>query len=266
MFYREMRDQIQIFQNVGAYPYDYYSIDNLDFGTVKGLTLTYDLRRTGNINLRVNYTLQFADGTGSGLSGPPVNLNATEFSTLRTIYPLNFDQRHKINAVIDYRYGTGTNYNGPKIAGANVLQGVGANFVVDLGSGTPYSESSDPANSRLRGSINGSRLPWRFTTDFQLDKDIPLTFSKGEGDKVKTGNLNVYVNINNLFNNKNILGVYRNTGSPTDDGYLTDPRYTALIAQTQNQAAYRDLYALSLLNPGNYNAPRTIRLGVRLDF
>ncbi len=263
LFYRENRDQIQVFQNVGAYPQDYYSIDNLDFGTVKGMTLSYDLLKSANLKLRVNYTLQFADGTGSALGGV-VNLNATEFSTLRTISPLNFDQRHKINSVIDYRFATGEEYDGPKSVG--FLKGVGANLVLDLGSGTPYSASSDPNSRRLQGAINGSRLPWRFTADFQVDKDIPVTFKKGEGDNAKTGNVNVYLNVNNLFNTLNIVGVYANSGNPDDDGYLRDPRYQTVINNQQNPASYRDIYALNNLSPFNYTSPRTVRLGVRLDF
>ena len=38
---------------------------NIDFGTVKGFSTSYDLRRTGRVQMTTNYTLQFADGTGS---------------------------------------------------------------------------------------------------------------------------------------------------------------------------------------------------------
>lgn len=264
VFYREMRSQIQVFQNVGAYPQDYYSVENLDFGTVKGMTLSYDLRKTGNITFRANYTLQFADGTGSGV-GNAVNLNATDFSTLRTIAPLSFDQRHKFNVAFDYRYDVGSAYNGPKLGNFNALEGTGANFTVDLGSGTPYSASSDPTQSRLLGSINGSRLPWRFTTNFQLDRDIPVTFSK-KGDEKKMGNINVYVLVNNLFNTKNVQGVNPYSGNPSDDGYLADARYQSVIDQKVDAAAYRDLYTLNQLRGGNFSQPRVVRLGVRLDF
>jgi outer membrane cobalamin receptor len=64
-FYRELRNMIQMRKFVGAYPIAYRAFDNIDFGTVKGLTLTYDLRSTGNIRMNASYTLQFADGTGS---------------------------------------------------------------------------------------------------------------------------------------------------------------------------------------------------------
>ncbi len=264
-FYREMRDQIQVYQNVGSYPQDYYSLDNLDFGTVKGLTIAYDMRKTNNITMRINYTLQFADGTGSAIGGT-VNLNNTDFSTLRSISPLNFDQRHKINATVDYRYGVGSQYNGPMIGETKLFQGVGANFVIDLGSGTPYSKSSDPNNNRLLGTINGARMPWQFTTDLQIDKDIPVTFKKGDGDNKKTGNINVYVNINNLFNSLNQIKAYRFTGNADNDGFLADSRYQTKINNEINPAAYRDLYTLAKIDPSYYNPPRTVRLGVRLDF
>jgi len=64
-FYKEMRSMIQMYRFNGAYPKDYTSYNNLDFGTVKGLTAEYDLRRTGNVRVRAAYTLQFADATGA---------------------------------------------------------------------------------------------------------------------------------------------------------------------------------------------------------
>ncbi|MCX6257667.1 MAG: carboxypeptidase-like regulatory domain-containing protein [Bacteroidia bacterium] len=65
-YYRDMRDMIQQTMLYGAYPeYRYRTYSNIDFGTVKGFTVTYDLRRTGNVTFRGSYTLQFANGTGS---------------------------------------------------------------------------------------------------------------------------------------------------------------------------------------------------------
>ena len=64
-YYREIRNQIQMYRFNGAYPKAYNSYSNLDFGTVKGLTASYDMRRTKNARIRASYTLQFADMTGS---------------------------------------------------------------------------------------------------------------------------------------------------------------------------------------------------------
>jgi len=273
-FYRELRDQIQIRNVAEAWPVTYKTYDNYDFGTVKGLSVAYDMRRTGNIRLTATYTLQFADGTGSDPNTSLSLLNAGQ-PNLRTIAPLNFDQRHRITTNVDFSYGNGNDYNGPVIAGAKILQNTGVNFTTILGSGTPYSISSlvvqegnmNPPGGRLVGTINGARLPWQFNTDLQLYRDIPLSFGKdGDADKAKKANLNVYLLVTNLFNNKVITGVYRATGSPTDDGYLAAARYQDNINNQIDPQSFRDLYALKVNNPYNFGAPRTIRLGLRFDF
>ena len=105
-YYKEMRDMIQVRNFTGAYPRPYRAFGNLDFGTVKGLTVSYDLRRTGNVRMNANYTLQFADGTGSTTSTALALINAG-LPNLRCINPLNYDQRHRIVFNVDYRYGSG---------------------------------------------------------------------------------------------------------------------------------------------------------------
>ena len=64
-FYKELRDMVQVTNVLSAYPAQYYTYGNIDFGTVKGMSINYDLRRTNNVQMTANYTLQFADGTGS---------------------------------------------------------------------------------------------------------------------------------------------------------------------------------------------------------
>lgn len=271
-FYRELRDQIQIRNVVQAWPQSYRTYDNFDFGTVKGFSVSYDLRRTGNIWMRTGYTLQFADGTGSGPNSG-LNLVNSGQPNLRTINPLSFDQRHRIQTTIDFRYGDGKDYNGPMLFGKPILQRTGVNVVGILGSGTPYSASSRVINEgagigqhRLEGSVNGSRLPWQFTTDLQMDRDVPVTFGKKGEDKAKSTNLNVYLLVTNVFNTRNVTGVWRATGSPDDDGYLAAPDYQQEIALQTDSRSYQELYALKVANPFNLGAPRTIRLGVRFDF
>ena len=95
-----------------AYPSTYYSFDNIDFGTVQGFTLGYNLRADKNITLRANYTLQFAKGTGSS-AGSNLAIIASGQPNLRTLTNLSFDQRHRFNVSLDYRFGMGSEYNGP---------------------------------------------------------------------------------------------------------------------------------------------------------
>jgi hypothetical protein len=271
-YYRELRDQIQIRNIVNAYPRTYRTYDNYDFGTVKGLTATFDLRQTGNVWMRASYTLQFADGTGSGPT-TGISLINSGLPNLRTISPLDFDQRHRFQTTFDFRYGGGKDYNGPMLFGKPILSRTGVNVVSILGSGTPYSRSSIVYNEgagsgsrALEGSLNGSRLPWQFTTDIQLDRDIPLSFGGKEGEKAKSADLNIYLLVTNVFNTENIVGAYRFTGSPSNDGYLASAATQQIINGQTNPDSFRDLYALKVNNPYNFGSPRTIRLGVRFNF
>ena len=279
-YYKEMRDMIQVRNFTGAYPRPYRAFGNLDFGTVKGLTFAYDLRRTGNIRLSANYTLQFADGTGSTTQTALALINAG-LPNLRTIAPFNYDQRHRIVANIDYRYGSGENYNGPvvnmgkdadgKAKQVQLFANTGVNFIGSLGSGTPYTASVIPTpitgeiSPSTEGSINGSRLPWQFNLDMNVDKNFTVNYG-GEGENAKSMNLNVYFWIGNLLNTRNINSVYRFTGVADDDGYLAAAQYQPLINSQNNPDSFRNYYSMYVDTPFNLGLPRTIRLGVKFDF
>jgi len=271
-FYRETRDEIQVRNLLEAYPVTYNTFDNFDFGTIKGLTLTYDLRRTGNVTLRVAYTLQFANATGSNSETALSLVNSGE-PNLRVIFPTSRDQRHLLITTFDYRYGAGADYNGPTIGGKQILANTGLNIVSTLGSGTPYSQQrlvtgtqliAGGGNTQLEGTLNGSRLPWQFNINAQLDKSWELKFGKGE--EKKKAFLNAYLLVNNLLNTMNIIDVYRFTGNPDNDGYLTDPRFQPNIESQIDPEAFRQMYALKMNDPLNFSVPRTIQLGLRLDF
>ncbi len=263
-FYREMRDMIQTQFIYGAYPKNYITYANIDFGTVKGFTVTYDLRRTGNVSLRASYTLQFANGTGSNAESG-LSLIRTGQPNLRTTIPLDFDQRHAIVATFDYRYLSGRAYTGPKWFGTDIFQNTGANFVINFGTGSPYSRR-DLSTDYLIGSLNGSRKPSRTTVNMRVDRTIDLELGKDDGDKKKTLALNLYFDISNLFNTKNVINVYSKTGNPDDDGYLMVPRNQAEIESQYDPEAFRNYYTMSVNSPYNYSLPRMIRFGAQIMF
>ena len=267
-FYREMRDDIQIYRFNGAYPRDYTTFNNIDFGTVKGLTVTFDLRRL-NSNTRINasYTLQFAEGTGSSTTTATA-LIASGLPNLRTANPLNWDRRHNFNISADYRYSDGKDYNGPTIGKAQILQNTGLNVLVTGGSGTPYTAQenilaySSSGTQVLSGTINGSRLPWQFRVDLRLDRDIKFKSTAGGRNPY----LNVYLQMLNVLNTKNVLGVFPATGNPDDDGYLAAAEWQRDINSQVDPQSYRDLYTLRTNYPWNYSSPRLIRLGLSFNF
>jgi len=284
-YYRDIQNWIQIYQFVDAYPKTYTSFNNIDFGTVKGATISYDLRRTNNVWLKASYTLQFADGTGSSATSG-FNLISSGQPYLRTTMPLDFDNRHTFTCVVDYRYSEGKQYNGPvwtkKIKGTDkvktiaLLQNTGINFTFSGMSGLPYSKSSkvipiafSASQSQvalLQGSINGSRLPWQFNIDARIDKDIALNIGKKDSKKKKEANLNIYIQVLNVLNSKNVEKIYAATGNANDDGYLSAAEYQSVINSQLSTLAYREMYSTYINNPSNYSLPRRIRLGLSFDF
>jgi hypothetical protein len=269
-FYREQRNNVQLVNMFEAYPATYRTFGNRDFGTVKGMTISYDLRRTGNVRATAAYTLQFADGTGSDATSAAGLVNAG-LPNLRTIFPYSFDQRHAFAITFDYRYGEGEDYNGPMIKDFAVLENTGLNIVSNIYSGSPYSsqtfitdEGIGNLNAGLNGTLNGSRLPWSYRLDIQLDRTFNLEF--GKDDKKKATFLNVYVRVTNLFNQFNVLNVYRATGNWDDDGYLAAAANQSSIQNQLDEQSFRDYYMMKIQNPFNISVPRTIRLGVKFDF
>jgi hypothetical protein len=274
-FYREQRNNVQLINMFMAYPASYKTFGNRDFGTVKGMTIAYDLRQTGNVRMTANYTLQFADGTGSDATSMAAFINAG-IPNLRNIFPYSFDQRHAFAITFDYRYGEGKDYNGPTIGDFKLLENTGLNIFTNINSGYPYSaqtfitdEGIGNLNAGISGTVNGSRMPWTYRLDMQLDKNLTITHkskdAKGK-DKEKVSNLNIYIRATNLFNQFNVLGIYRATGNWDDDGYLAAAASQTSIQNQTDEQAFRDYYSMKVNNPFNISVPRTIRLGVKYDF
>lgn len=270
-FYRESRNMVQIVRVFDAYPIEYRTFDNIDFATVKGMTFTYDLRQTKNLTVRASYTLQFAEGTGSSATSQ-LNLARTGQPNLRAPIRLSYDQRHQIVGNVDYRYGSGSSYDGPVIADKQILKNTGLNLQIRGGSGEPYNPQSNFTSTRLfsnnpsplqAGAINSASLPWKFRFDLNIDRDFSYTMDNEGKRKI---DFNVYFMILNLLNTRNINGVYRATGNPDDDGYLNSAFGIQVTEEQNSQAAFREYYSMKLWNPTNWELPRRIRFGVRVNF
>ncbi len=292
-FYREMRNLVQVTRVNQAYPLSYLTYGNLDFSTVKGFSAEFQLRRTGGVQFSANYTMQFAEGSGSSATGG-YSLASSSQPNLRVITPLDFDQRHTLTANFDYRFGAGKDYRGPQSTfkeGGKTwrwLEDLGFNIVSRVGSGTPYTRRYPPQadvevgnniTQFIYGDLNGSRFPWQFRTDMRIDKNFQLTFGKSSPDgtpeserkEAKITNLNVYFQILNLLNTKNVINVHNYTGSATDDGYLSSAFGINEINQKYNQGsayalAFVDQYNAKLNDGRYFSMPRQFRIGLQFDF
>jgi len=282
-FYKERKDMVAIRPYLYAYPTTYYTFGNRDFSSTKGLKLYYDLRpEKSHFGMTIAYTLQFAEGTGSG----PYSGNAggtTQISpqgllqnfieagqpNLRYVNALDIDSRHNIVSNLDYRYG---DKEGPTIGNKHIFQNAGINFIARVRSGEPYTRIANAVGNTIVGTINGSRLPWHFNTDLRLNKDFAIEFGKkkkGMPEGVtqrKVQKFGAYIYFQNLLNTREITGVYGYTGRPDDNGFLTSSFGQQAIPQQINQQSYIDLYKINTNNPDNLNYARAISIGLEYNF
>lgn len=281
--YREFANQVGVTSYIGAYPSTYTTYANSEFSTVKSIGLAFEQRRVNNLRLKANYTMQFAEGTASS-SNAQIGLINAGVGNLRVINPLDFDTRHNLNFSANYRWDSDNpeNKNVPK-----VLKDLGANLDFNLRSGTPYTQARNPTANALMseprmtnlGDLNSGNLPWRFMANLKIDKDFNFNFGKVDSVKGdlsrKAMALNIYLQITNLFNSANVLKVYRFTGDPTQDGYITSAEGLLDYDNKESIAigfgkAFRDLYNVALEMPDDRNSmfirPRIIQLGATLSF
>jgi hypothetical protein len=277
-FYREMKNEIQPYRFYEAYPVTYIAYDNISFGNVKGLSVSYDLRRIGNwsdVKFRAGYNLQFADGTGSG-PNDGFNLANSGEPNLQIPLALNFDQRHTFTGNLDFHFSSGGNYDGPVITthsgkSLQILSNAGININFEAGSGTPYTVYSNatqqgiglPSRVQIEGTINGAYLPWQNRVDAKADKTFKVSI-KGHPCQVQ-----VYIEATNVMNTENVLHVYNYTGSPTDDGFLASPLGKETIAGQTSPASFvaqYEAYEKVQQSPTNFSLPRQARLGLVFNF
>lgn len=279
-FYKERKDMIQIRPYLYAWPKTYYTYGNRDFSTTKGLTMRYDLRRVGNFRMDINYTLQFAEGTGSSSTsgngsgsdrnysgnGLLSNFIGASLPNMRYVTFLNYDARHNIVTNLDYRYD---DKEGPVVGNSHILANAGVNFIFRTTSGRPYTRYAQPTGRFIIGGVNQSRLPWTYNLDMKIDKDIKLPIAR----KVKEGErprspfvINAFVLINNVLNTRNVIGVNGYTSSPDDNGFLSHPLGVQEGRTQVDPQSYIDLYTISQMNPDNFSAPRRLNVGLNFNF
>ena len=256
-FFRQIENLIQLENLAEGFPQGFSTYSNVDFGTVKGFELDFDLRRTNNVAAKVNYTLSFAQGTGSSSTTTSTIVWINE-TPPNFISPLDFDQRHTFNVSLDYRLGAG---EGPTVGGTKLLENFGVNVLFTGRSGQPYTPQVEPFSQIESkapipaGGINSARMSWSNRIDLRVDRK----FSVGERTT-----LSAFLWVQNLLDTANQQGVWRATGLPDNDGFLATPGGQQFIGSSVPVA--ETLYRHRNRNLGNFGIPRITRIGVRLDF
>lgn len=225
-------------------------LDNGDYGTVKGFDLSFEkLKGNGYFSGSLAYGFLIATGNSSYAEEPYYTYLGSSEDSLAPVteYPLDFDQRHTVTAVADLRIPGGW---GGKFLGVPLPDAWGVNLVGHYGSGLPYSPTD--AQGRRLGERNEGRLPATYTVDFRFNKDFSFN-----GGRYLTS---FFVEVDNLFDRRNVLNVYSRTGRPDDDGQAFQG---GLATNADLIAELDDLYDH---NPQNFSTPRTVRFGMEINF
>ena len=256
-FYKDTRDYTTmrvVFPLVTDYRAPYFNM-NEDFGTIKGLSFTFNLRRTQRIQAMANYTYSSAQGTGSEPRSH-FDICWTESTPVFPVVigPLDFDQTHKgwVNFDLRFRDNEG------------ILSRTGLNLSFNFHSGSPYTRVSAEYGSEgvfgiqhpmpLEG-YNKSTLDWFYQLDLKLDKSF----------KLGPLNLNAYIWALNVLNTKSPTDGFRATGRPDDDGWLeTEPGIK--WAETYGADGVKWFNAIMTRCGSRYwQMPRVIRGGLKIE-
>lgn len=229
---------------------------NEDYGSVKGIDVTVQKLATGNFTGSLVYSYMIAKGNSSSAYEGYYNYITDAVDTVKPVkeYPLSFDQRHTATLTLSYK--TPRDWKG-KILGMSIPGSWGLNVVGKFGSGLPYTVT-DISGNRL-GGVNEARMPDKYSVDMRFNKDVYVA-------KQSQVFFSFFVEVENLFNRRNIVGVYSNTGRPDYDGRdyssTNDPDGTG--PYTADDVNY--YYRLLTDDPENYSAPRTVRVGAEFNF
>lgn len=207
-YYKDIYNQSSL-AYVAVLPDPYYQRVLTDYGSARGIEFTFQKRTVDHWGLNLNYTLASAKGTANDAGTiPAVDPVTGRPAYPVTDFPLSFDRRHRINAIVTLEWGDD---EGPAIGGISFLEYVSVNLSGFWQSGLPYT----PANGsgQAIGNVNSARYPSNWNTELRVLRTIPLGGLIG-GDAA----LDIYLDATNIFNFTDAVVFYTRTGSPDYDG------------------------------------------------
>jgi len=241
-FYRDVRNWVGVspaIETVGAggqilagRTYSIYR--NLDYANVRGITFTLSQVRSRTLTYSLDYTFQVAEGSNSDPGEEFGRRNDRAEPTL-FIVPLNWDQKHTLNGTVSY-FGNGW----------------AASLLGRYHSGQPYSPSVERAarigeNTNLAFSRNSRNAPYFLVFDVRLSKTLRLGGME----------ISLLGNVYNLFDRRNEIDVYTDTGRATTSTRFSEARDATIINNTAEEY---------LRQPERFSEPREVQLGLKVSF
>lgn len=231
-------NQVSVIDPVSRREYNQYA--NSDYGRSRGIEVTVEKRGSGYVNGEVSYTYAFAFGKASEAATSFLE----ETDLLRQPLdeaPLDNDIRHSLKANIQLVIPSTVR---PRLFGLPIPNGWSLAVDSRIESGRPYTPDRSYPNLNLSGVTdpqrNSLRYPGTAFFDVRFDKDFKVAGLSWRG----------ILWIENIFDSRNILSVYSNTGRADTD-------------RNQNGVVLRGEPIDN--NPENYDFGRQVRVGLEVS-
>ena len=206
-------------------------LENIDYGTIKGFTLSLYERGKGQLAWTIDYTLQFASGSASDPS-ERFNRFVNNADDIIQINRLNWDKRNVLNNSI-----TWTSKFGLTLSAINTLQ-----------SGSPYTTIRDNIFSL---TPNNEDTPTWFNSDLRAYFKPPSLKHNAE----------LFIQIDNVFDSAPHYGVYTDTGRADEATELF-----RLSNSEGSRPGGLNSYQEWFYDQQRRGAPRSIKIGLSYNF
>jgi outer membrane receptor protein involved in Fe transport len=240
-FYKDYFDMIATtgYDEGGITLFSYY--DNTDYARVRGFELELTREASRFINGTLSYEYSFAYGKSSSDAENYERLVQQDAIAIDE-NPLNWDIRHRVSLWLQLYF---TDRDHPKMFGLSIPNDWDMSVYWRFQTGFPYTPDKSFPGMELdvgeQPQTNSMRLPSTAYTDIKFHKRFRLSGME----------YTFQVWINNLFDNQNVLSVYRSTGR-----YDTNNNQSGIIGEgTERQA-----------DPSYLGRGRQIIVGLGLQF
>ncbi|MBN1465382.1 hypothetical protein JXA02_06455, partial [candidate division KSB1 bacterium] len=225
-------------ERVPAFPFSYTINKGIDYATARGFDLTLEkVALRTNWSGRLTYTWSVAKANRADPWEGYRNTDTPETQPKREIL-MSYDRTHDFSFMMGYRIPKG---GGWELFGVKPFGNFMTNLIVFAQSGAPYT----PTVENVPQETNSERMPWINYVTLSGQKIIP----------VGRFQLKVGLQINNLFDRKNVYDVYNETGKPDDPGRRANNR----VASGLNSDTVYD-------QPFFYGPRRSIQFFTEVEF
>ena len=203
---------------------------NKDHANSKGITIALSKRSSQKFSGNLDYTYSISEGNASDPAAAFYD-EQSDIEPEKMLVPLDWDQRHTIN-------GTATYF---------LTKSSGASLVFSYGSGFPYTTTN--ADGQRTSFENNGRKPPTYNVDMKAFYNLSISSSL---------QVSAHINIYNLFDIRNELTVYGDTGRSSYSLIPTyTPQYSGPMLNTLDEF---------LVVPSYFSAPRQVKIGLSVTW